>query len=44
MRSHLRTVAGFAVAAVFLWLAFSLSTVIAFFVVLFTGRYPRGIF
>ena len=28
----------------FLWLAFVASTVIAFFAVLFTGRYPRGIF
>ena len=28
----------------FLWLAFFVLTVIAFFAVLFTGRYPRGIF
>jgi len=28
----------------FLWLAFSVVTVIAFFAVLFTGRYPRGMF
>ncbi len=28
----------------FLWLAFGVLTVIAFFAVLFTGRYPRGIF
>ena len=32
------------VVLVFLWLAFSVLTVIAFFAVLFTGRYPRGIF
>ena len=29
---------------VFLWLAFLLTTIAAFFVLLFTGRYPRGIF
>src|SRR5215831_533348 len=29
---------------VFLWLAFILTTIAAFFVLLFTGRYPRGIF
>ena len=28
----------------FLWLAFGILTVIAFFAILFTGRYPRGIF
>ena len=28
----------------FLWIGFLLSTVIAFFAILFTGRYPRGIF
>src|SRR5919106_1041813 len=27
-----------------LWIAFSVLTVIAFFAILFTGRYPRGIF
>jgi len=28
----------------FLWVAFVLLTVVAFFAILFTGRYPRGIF
>ena len=28
----------------FLWLAFGVLTVIAFFAILFTGRYPRGLF
>ena len=28
----------------FLWIAFGLLTVVAFFAILFTGRYPRGIF
>src|SRR3954452_4983896 len=28
----------------FLWLAFFVLTVITFFAILFTGRYPRGIF
>ncbi|HET8557165.1 MAG TPA: DUF4389 domain-containing protein [Gaiellaceae bacterium] len=32
------------VVLVFLWLAFFVLTVIAFFAVLFTGRYPRRIF
>lgn len=32
------------VVLVFLWLAFLVLTVIAFFAVLFTGRYPRRIF
>jgi hypothetical protein len=29
---------------VFLWIAFALATIAAFFVILFTGRYPRGLF
>ncbi len=33
-----------AIVLLFLWLAFFVLTVIAFFAVLFTGRYPRGIF
>lgn len=28
----------------FLWLAFGLLSIVAFFAILFTGRYPRGIF
>src|SRR3954449_11848952 len=32
------------VALVFLWIAFVLLSVVAFFAILFTGRYPRGIF
>jgi len=28
----------------FLWISFILSTIAAFFVLLFTGRYPRGLF
>src|ERR687884_268033 len=28
----------------FLWLAFLVLSVVAFFAILFTGRYPRGIF
>ena len=32
------------VVLAFLWIAFLLLTVVAFFAVLITGRYPRGIF
>ena len=32
------------VVLAFLWLAFMVLSVIAFFAILFTGRYPRGIF
>jgi len=32
------------VVLVFLWIGFSLSTFVAFFVVVVTGRYPRGLF
>jgi hypothetical protein len=32
------------VCLVFLWLAYLVLTVVAFFALLFTGRYPRGIF
>src|SRR3982751_1771715 len=32
------------VALVFLWIAFVVVTVVAFFAILFTGRHPRGIF
>jgi hypothetical protein len=32
------------VCLIFLWLAFIVLSVIAFFAILFTGRYPRGIF
>ncbi len=33
-----------AVCLVFLWIAFVVLTLIAFFAILFTGRYPRGMF
>src|SRR5438067_1251395 len=33
-----------AVALAFLWIAFVVLTVVAFFTILVTGRYPRGIF
>jgi len=32
------------IVLVFLWLAAALLTIVAFFAILFTGRYPRGIF
>ena len=32
------------IVLVFLWFAFWILTVVAFFAILFTGRYPRGIF
>jgi hypothetical protein len=32
------------IVLVFLWLAFVVSSVVAFFAILFTGRYPRAIF
>jgi hypothetical protein len=32
------------IVLVFLWIAFVALTVVAFFAILFTGRYPRGIF
>jgi hypothetical protein len=33
-----------AICLVFLWIGFVLATIAAFFVILFTGRYPRGLF
>ena len=32
------------IVLVFLWIAFVVLTIVAFFAILFTGRYPRGIF
>ena len=32
------------VVLLFLWIAFGVLSVVAFFAILFTGRYPRGIF
>ena len=32
------------IVLVFLWIAFVVLSVLAFFAVLFTGRYPRGMF
>jgi len=32
------------ICLVFLWITFVLATIAAFFVLLFTGRYPRGLF
>jgi hypothetical protein len=32
------------VALVFLWIAFAVVSVVAFFAIIFTGRYPRGLF
>lgn len=33
-----------AIALFFLWIAFSFLTIVVFFAILFTGKYPRGIF
>ena len=32
------------IVLIFLWIAFVVSTIIAFFAILFTGRHPRGLF
>ena len=32
------------IVIIFLWIAFAVLTVVAFFAILFTGKYPRGIF
>src|SRR3954454_21070245 len=32
------------IVLVFLWIAFAVVSVVAFFAILFTGRYPRGLF
>ncbi len=32
------------IALLFLWVTFVILTIVAFFAILFTGRYPRGIF
>ena len=32
------------IVLVFLWIAFAIVSVVAFFAILFTGRYPRGLF
>jgi hypothetical protein len=34
----------FPIVLIFLWIAYFILTIVAFFAILFTGRYPRGIF